>query len=73
MRRFNLKRTVRGLGRGERGSQVLEAAVMLPVLLMLFGATAEFGRFFYTYSTLTNAVSCSCNASSCSASHPRSS
>ena len=38
--------------RDERGSQLVELAIVVPVLLLLLGATAEFGRFFYTYSTL---------------------
>lgn len=40
----------------ERGTQLCELAIVLPILLLLFAATAEFGRFFYTYSTLTKAT-----------------
>jgi hypothetical protein len=40
----------------ERGTQILELAIALPVMLMLLGGVAEFGRFFYQYTTLTNAV-----------------
>lgn len=40
----------------ERGTQILELAIALPVMLMLLGSVAEFGRFFYQYTTLTNAV-----------------
>src|SRR6267143_1746883 len=40
----------------EEGTQILELAIALPVMLMLLGSVAEFGRFFYTYTTLTNAV-----------------
>jgi hypothetical protein len=40
----------------ERGTQILELAIALPVMLMLLGAVGEFGRFFYTYSALENAV-----------------
>jgi heme/copper-type cytochrome/quinol oxidase subunit 2 len=40
----------------ERGTQILELAIAMPVMLMLLGSVAEFGRFFYTYTTLTNAV-----------------
>ena len=38
--------------RDERGSQLVELAIVMPVVLLLLGATAEFGRFFYTYTTL---------------------
>lgn len=38
--------------RDERGSQLVELAIVLPLLVVLLGATAEFGRFFYTYTTL---------------------
>lgn len=57
--RNNSKTLVRGLRRlwrGEAGTQLAELAIVLPVLLVLFGATAEFGRFFYTYATLAKAT-----------------
>ena len=38
--------------KSERGTQLAELAIMLPIFLMLFGAVAEFGRFYYTYTTL---------------------
>ena len=38
--------------RDERGVQLLELAVVLPILLLLFGAFAEFGRYYYEYTTL---------------------
>jgi Flp pilus assembly protein TadG len=40
----------------ERGTQLVELALVLPLLLMLLGATAEFGRFMYTYTTLAKAT-----------------
>jgi hypothetical protein len=40
----------------DRGIQLVEFAIALPVMVMLLGGIAEFGRFFYTYTTLTNAV-----------------
>lgn len=47
---------IRRFGKEDRGTQLLELAIALPVMLLMFGAVAEFGRFFYTYTTLTNAV-----------------
>ena len=41
--------------RDERGLQLVEAAIVIPIFLMLFGATAEFGRYFYEYTTLAKA------------------
>ena len=42
--------------RDERGLQLVEAAIVIPIFLILFAATAEFGRFFYEYTTLSKAV-----------------
>ncbi|HVF56446.1 MAG TPA: TadE family protein [Pyrinomonadaceae bacterium] len=42
--------------RDEQGTQLLELAIVLPLLVLFFAATAEFGRFFYTYSTLAKAA-----------------
>jgi Flp pilus assembly protein TadG len=42
--------------RDERGVQLVEVAIVLPIFLMLFAATAEFGRFFYEYTTLAKAA-----------------
>ena len=38
--------------RDERGTQLVELAIVMPIMLLLLGATAEFGRFFHTYTTL---------------------
>jgi Flp pilus assembly protein TadG len=54
--RFQLKSAIKDFFRRERGSQLVELALVIPILLVLMGAAAEFGRFFYTYSTLQNAV-----------------
>ena len=42
--------------RDERGVQLLELALVLPILLVLFGAVAEFGRYFYEYTTVAKAA-----------------
>jgi Flp pilus assembly protein TadG len=46
----------RGFLRSERGSSVVELAIVFPILLMLFAATAELGRLFSTYTTLSKAT-----------------
>jgi len=51
-----LLRRLGRLGACEAGTQLAELAIVLPVLLVLFGATAEFGRFFYTYNTLAKST-----------------
>ena len=38
--------------RNEAGVQLVEVAIVIPILLMMFGAVAEFGRYFYEYTTL---------------------
>ncbi|HYJ89025.1 MAG TPA: TadE family protein [Pyrinomonadaceae bacterium] len=56
LRRLRRRAEIRRLGRNERGVQLAELAIVLPVLLILFGATAEFGRYFYEYTTLAKAA-----------------
>lgn len=51
-RQFKRTRSRAFAWRNERGSQLVELALVIPILLLLLGATAEFGRFFYTYTTL---------------------
>jgi len=47
---------LRAFARNERGVQLVELAIVLPILLILFAATAEFGRYFYTYTTLAKSA-----------------
>ncbi|HKO62663.1 MAG TPA: TadE family protein [Pyrinomonadaceae bacterium] len=56
LRRLRRRQVARSFVRDERGIQLAELAIVLPILLILFGATAEFGRFFYEYSTLAKAT-----------------
>lgn len=54
--RLTLMSRLRRFARGDRGTQLVELAIVIPVFVLLFAATAEFGRFFYTYTTLTKAT-----------------
>lgn len=56
LRRLRRLSRIRGLARDERGVQLAELAIVLPILLILFAATAEFGRYFYEYTTLSKAA-----------------
>jgi hypothetical protein len=56
IRRHIVFEKVRRFVRRENGTHLVELAIALPVMLIMLGALAEFGRFFYTYTTLTNAV-----------------
>jgi Flp pilus assembly protein TadG len=42
--------------RDERGIQLVELAIVIPIFALLFAATAEFGRYFYEYTTLAKAA-----------------
>ena len=52
MRRINRRAGIAKLTRNERGVQLAELAIVLPLLVVMFAATAEFGRYFYAYTTL---------------------
>ena len=41
--------------RDEKGVQLIETAIVIPIMLVLFAAVAEFGNYFYEYTTLAKA------------------
>ena len=47
-----LRRRLTSLVHNESGVQLVELAIILPIFVILFAATAEFGRYFYEYTTL---------------------
>ena len=52
LRRATRRASVSRLSRNERGIQLAELAIVIPIFALLFAATAEFGRYFYEYTTL---------------------
>ena len=42
--------------RRERGLQLVETAIVMPVLIMMLGGIAEFGRYFHMRSTMLRAT-----------------
>jgi Flp pilus assembly protein TadG len=42
--------------RDEQGVQLVEIAIVIPLLLMMFAAVGEFGRYFHEYTTLAKAA-----------------
>jgi hypothetical protein len=50
------RRRLAGVAQNERGVQLVELAIVLPLFMILFAATAEFGRYFYEYTTLSKAA-----------------
>ena len=51
-----LKSRTKEFLRQEDGTQMIEFAVIFPVLLLLFAGTTELGRLFHQYTTLTKAT-----------------
>jgi Flp pilus assembly protein TadG len=47
---------IRRLGKREDGSAMIEFAIVFPILLLLFAASAEIGRLLNTYTTLAKAT-----------------
>ena len=55
LRRLRRLLRIDRLSRDERGIQLVELAIVVPIFVILFAATAEFGRYFYEYTTLAKA------------------
>jgi TadE-like protein len=55
-RRWRRLNSLSRFRRNEDGVQLVEVAIVIPILLMMFGAVAEFGRYFYEYTTLAKAA-----------------
>jgi Flp pilus assembly protein TadG len=47
---------LRNFFKRDDGTQLIEFAIVFPVLLLLFAGTTELGRLFYTYTTLAKAT-----------------
>lgn len=43
---------IKSFKRDDRGLQLVELAITLPIMVLLFAAAAEFGRYFQEYTTL---------------------
>jgi Flp pilus assembly protein TadG len=56
VRRWRRFQWLQRFRRDDQGIQLVELAIVLPIFLMLFGATAEFGRYFYEYTTVAKAA-----------------
>ena len=53
---MNVCTSLKKLVRREKGNATVELAIVFPILLLFFVATAELGRLFYTYTTLAKAT-----------------
>jgi hypothetical protein len=47
---------IRSFLKRENGTQMIEFAIVFPVLLLMFAGTTELGRLFYQYTTLAKAT-----------------
>lgn len=54
--RTRLRNVIQNFFRRETGTQMIEFAIIFPVLILLFAGTAELGRLFYQYTTLAKAT-----------------
>jgi len=55
-RAFGLVQRVLSFGRQENGGALAEFTILVPFLVIMLAAVAEFGRFFETYTTLAKAT-----------------
>ena len=55
-RRWQRLNVLNRFRRDEQGVQLVEIAIVIPILLMLFAAVGEFGRYFHEYTTLAKAA-----------------
>ena len=53
---IKVKRRLRRFLSGERGTQMIELAIALPFMLLMFAGTAEIGRLYYQYTSLAKAT-----------------
>jgi len=53
---LRLAKILRNFFKRENGTQLIEFAIVFPVLLLLFAGTTELGRLFYTYNSLAKAT-----------------
>lgn len=56
MRKTLLRNLIGKFIKCERGTQMIEFAIILPVLVLMFAGTTELGRLFYQYTTLAKAT-----------------
>ena len=52
----NLRHSLRRLGRESHGVQIVEFALLVPVLLLIIMGTLEFGRAYFSWIILTNSA-----------------
>jgi len=53
---YQVRKFVRRFIKNERGTQVIEFAIVFPTLILLVAGTTELGRLFYTYTSLAKAT-----------------
>ena len=53
---IELKNTDRKIGKCQRGAAIVEFALVLPLLLLFLAGVIEFGRAFYTWSLMSEAI-----------------